>query len=102
MPILLKLMIVRMRIIIAANRFASLMFTPSKKTPINRYISTLKEVKIKLQSEDKVIIVEVLVGVTSIASNVPIICSPRMLSENPLIAVIRYPEKAMPISTKEK
>ncbi len=89
MPILLKHIIVRMRIIIAAIRLASLMSTPSKKAPIKRYTRTLKEVKIKLQRVEKAIIVEELVGVTSIASNVPIICSPRILSENPLSAVIK-------------
>ena len=45
---------------------------------------------------------EVLVGVTSMASKVPIICSSRTLSEKLRSEIIRYPEKAMPMRTKEK
>ncbi|OPY49065.1 MAG: hypothetical protein A4E51_02061 [Methanosaeta sp. PtaU1.Bin055] len=56
----------------------------------------------KLQRVERVMIAEASVGVTSIASNVPIICSSRTLSEKPRSETIRYPEKAIPMRTKEK
>jgi hypothetical protein len=101
MPRLLKLNIVSMRMINAPNRLAFVMFTP-RRMPTKRYSRTLMEAKMKLQSDEKVITVAVSVGVTSMASKVPIICSSRMVSEKPRSETIRYVEKAMPISTKEK
>ncbi len=43
----------------------------------------------KLLRVDRVMIAEASVGVTSIASSVPIICSSRTLSENPHSETIR-------------
>ena len=43
----------------------------------------------KLQSEDRAMMLDVLVGVTSMASMVPIICSSRTLSEKLLREIMR-------------
>ena len=102
MPRLLKAIIVKIRTNRAAKRFAPCILTPNRNTPINRYARTRIEAKMKFQRDEKTIISEVLVGVTSMASRVPIICSFRMLPEKLLSPVIRYVEKAMPIRTKEK
>ncbi|OPX83195.1 MAG: hypothetical protein A4E43_00195 [Methanosaeta sp. PtaB.Bin005] len=56
----------------------------------------------KFHRDDRAMMLDVLVGVTSMASKVPIICSSRTLSEKLRSEIIRYPEKAMPMRTKEK
>jgi len=60
------------------------------------------DAKMKLQSDEKSIINDILVGVTNIASSVPIICSFRILPEKLPNPVNKKVENATPIRTKEK
>ena len=102
MPILLKEKTVKNKIETAPKKLALLKLMPKIQTPKNKYIIMLMELKMKSQSEIEIIIVESFVGVTNIASNVPVNCSFLIFAEKLINAKAKYPQRVMPIKTKGK
>jgi hypothetical protein len=100
-PMLLKVKIVKIKIIKAPKILAEEKSTP-KKCPKNKYITTEIEANIKFHKELDIIITHSLVGVVSMASKVPIICSLRILVAKLCSEAVKYPEKAIPIKTNGK
>ena len=85
-----------------ANKFVWLKSTLKNNAPNNRQITLVMAVNKKSQIEIPMMISGILVGVASIASNVPRSCSSLILEEKLCKAVLKYPEKAMPTRTKGK
>jgi len=81
MPMLIEEITVSIRIIKTAKKFGFTNFTPKKHIPNNRQTKAFNELKIKSQQGIQIIILDTLVGVTNIASKVPIICSSLTLIE---------------------
>src|SRR5665811_1157105 len=102
MPRLEKATTVRISASSAGKIAAPAKLTPKNRPPRSRYTPTRREVKAKLHCEEESTILERRVGVTSIASRVPIICSDRMLLAKLPRPTERKFENAIPMSTKEK
>lgn len=99
MPMLLSDMTVKIRITNTAGIFICIKLTLKNIAPKNKYISAFIEVKIKSHNDNEIITVDKRVGVTNIASNVPVTCSFLIFPEKACIAVEKYPAKAIPIKT---
>ena len=82
---------VRSKIIITAGILILSTGKLKNKTPIKIYRNILKEVKRKFQIEPEIRTVEIFVGESIIASNVPKDCSCPIAAVKLLIAVDKYP-----------